>query len=287
MTTTRAALATVLLALATACTTGPGKASRPAHGGGGGAAPTAYHDEAGSPGESAGAEAYDMEAPSPAPDRRPTERPGLGTEWGEQRRSRIEYVSFERCAPAPFATLAIHYNDEEGISAMADHDLRRGAGVGSLGVDPRGEITVAVVDEAGRPLPSLRVGGRVYVIGAAGQRYELRLANAGGARVEVVASVDGLDVIDGRAASPDKRGYIVDPGAAVTIEGFRTSADEVAAFRFGAVDDSYAARTGSARNVGVIGVALFCEQAPSRYARPPYDEREIELRQSADPFPGR
>ncbi len=51
----------------------------------------------------------------------------------------------------------------------------------------------------------------------------------------------------------------------MTVEGFRTSLADVAAFRFSSVRDSYAARTGSARNVGVIGVAFF----PERPAPPP------------------
>ena len=47
--------------------------------------------------------------------------------------------------------------------------------------------------------------------------------------------------------------------------------------------DAYAARKGNDRNVGVIGVAFF-QEAGSRF---PWSEREIERRNSADPFPGR
>ena len=46
------------------------------------------------------------------------------------------------------------------------------------------------------------------------------------------------------------------------IEGFRTSLADVATFRFSSVDNSYAGKKGKARNVGVIAVALFEEQAP-------------------------
>ncbi|MBI2892871.1 MAG: hypothetical protein HYY06_04915 [Deltaproteobacteria bacterium] len=216
-----------------------------------------------------------------APEPEPTLRPGLGTEFGEQRQSQIHYVSFERGSSAPFATVALHYNDSRGVSAMVAHDLGNGGAMSPVGVDPRGEITISVVDEYDRPLPALSAGGRVYIVGEAGRRYSIAVRNNGPRRYEIVASVDGLDVMDGRDASFDKRGYIVAPHQSFTIEGFRTSESQVAAFRFGSVRDSYAARTGSARNVGVIGVALFSEIGVSYY-----DENEIHTRQSADPFPG-
>jgi hypothetical protein len=57
----------------------------------------------------------------------------------------------------------------------------------------------------------------------------------------------------------------------------------VAAFRFGAVEDSYAEKKGNARNVGVIGVAFFQE----RDSAWPWDSSEIRRRETADPFPGR
>src|SRR5438128_4744247 len=50
----------------------------------------------------------------------PTDRPGLGTKWGETRQSRVGFVDFERASPGrPIATAAIYYNDIEGIRAMA------------------------------------------------------------------------------------------------------------------------------------------------------------------------
>jgi hypothetical protein len=58
----------------------------------------------------------------------------------------------------------------------------------------------------------------------------------------------------------------------VTIDGWRTSLSEVAAFRFSSVRDSYAGRTGQDRNVGVIGVAFFRERPrPAPTWRPRYD----------------
>ena len=53
---------------------------------------------------------------------------------------------------------------------------------------------------------------------------------------------------------------MIDPDGQVEIDGWRKSLDEVAAFYFTALPDSYAARTGRPENVGVIGIALFSEQ---------------------------
>ncbi|HVU52228.1 MAG TPA: hypothetical protein VHL80_16130, partial [Polyangia bacterium] len=114
--------------------------------------------------------------------------------------------------------------------------------------------------------PTFFQGGETYVMGALGERYTLRIVNHTARRIEAVASVDGRDVVDGRPADfRDKRGYIVPAWGSVDIDGWRLSRAQVAAFRFSSVAGSYAARTGSAREVGVIGAAIF----PERYLPPP------------------
>ena len=118
----------------------------------------------------------------------------------------------------------------------------------------------------GVPVRSFDHAGETYVMGELGARYTLRILNHTGRRVEAVTSVDGRDAIDGKTADVrTKRGYLVPAWGSVDIDGWRLSRAEVAAFRFSAVADSYAARTGSARDVGVIGVAIF----PERYVAPP------------------
>jgi hypothetical protein len=101
-------------------------------------------------------------------------------------------------------------------------------------------------------------------------------------RFEAIATVDGLDVINGRAGTFSNRGYIVNAWSTVEIDGWRRSTDTVAAFRFGRVSDSYAGKKGEDRNVGVIGVAFFEE----RGATFPWTQQEIDRRHGADPFPG-
>jgi hypothetical protein len=244
--------------------------------------------------KSAGA-SLDEAGPAPAPStearaQRPLkereERPGLGTVWGETRASRVSTTPFMREDDAPFEVARIFYDDASGVRAM----LRRN-GVGSLRNDSfeiaGGALSVRLLDSSGRPLPGASSTGRHFVVGQDGERYSIQIRNNTDERFEVVASVDGLDVVDGHAGGFEKRGYVIAPFSTLEIDGFRQSFDSVAAFRFGAVDESYSARKGDARNVGVIGIAFFAETGSAR----PWLERprssEARRRLSADPFPNR
>jgi hypothetical protein len=163
--------------------------------------------------------------------------------------------------------------------------MTRGAALSSYAVPALpiagGALSVRLVDTWGSPLPAYDLGSRKYVTGRSGDRYVIQIQNHTGQRFEAVASVDGLDVIDGRPGSLAKRGYLIAPFGSLEIEGFRRSMREVAEFQFGSVSNSYAARTGTDRNVGVIGVAFFEE----RGAASPWLEREAERRRDAEPFP--
>jgi len=214
--------------------------------------------------------------------RPPQDRPGLGTKWGETRSSRVASASFERASRQPLAVAAIHYNDAAGIRAMAGAaEMRRGWP--SLHSRAESLVSVGLRDQSGGFLPGLNIGDRWFVIGEEGRRYSIVARNRSNLRMEVVLSVDGLDVLDGRAASFGKRGYVIEPHRQLVVEGFRQSTDAVAAFRFGPVRESYAnQKYGDTRNVGVIGIALFNERGTD-----PWTEREVEKRLKAQPFPGR
>jgi hypothetical protein len=118
----------------------------------------------------------------------------------------------------------------------------------------------------GTPAQSFWHQDETFVLGRLGDRYTIRVNNHTGRRVEAVVSVDGRDVIDGRPGDfARKSGYLVPAWGQVEIDGWRLSQQQAAAFRFSSVAESYAARLGNARNVGVIGVAIF----PERLYRPP------------------
>ena len=200
-------------------------------------------------------------------------------EWGETRFSHVHETSFARADDArPFATALLHYNDRAGVDAL----------IGYHGVSGRsreyaargGAITISVRDGSGDPLEAVHVGGPHLRHRAGRRAIHHRDGQPHRPPLEVVTTVDGLDVLNGQAGTLANRGYILMPYARLEIDGFRQTQDAVAAFRFGRVADSYAARTGSARNVGVIGLAFFAERGDD------YSEDELRTRDSADPFPG-
>jgi hypothetical protein len=124
-----------------------------------------------------------------------------------------------------------------------------------------GGVSLTLVDASGVELPRWVHKGVTWVAGAEGERYGLRLRNETGERLEVVVTVDGRDVLTGDVGDfARQRGYVLAPWQTSTIDGFRTSMQTVAAFRFTSPDDSYSARMGTPQHVGVIGVAVFRER---------------------------
>jgi hypothetical protein len=121
-------------------------------------------------------------------------------------------------------------------------------------------LRLDVIDrDQGGALPQYRHRREAWVAGEDGQPYTLRVTNLSGARVLVVLSVDGVNVVTGESADPAQSGYVLAPYASAEIDGWRKSMNEVAAFRFSAAGDSYAARTGRPFDLGVIGAAVFRE----------------------------
>jgi hypothetical protein len=143
----------------------------------------------------------------------------------------------------------------------------------------RAPYDVQIMRETGETLPTFRLMDRFYVEGNANERYVIRITNPTSRRIEAVVSVDGLDVIDGENGDLRKRGYVVPAYGETRIEGFRTSQVDVATFRFSSVSGSYAGQKGKPRNVGVIAVALFEEQAQP--------EQQIIVGQALPPRPVR
>lgn len=125
---------------------------------------------------------------------------------------------------------------------------------------------VTIFDRAtGRELPVYWHEGRAYVVGRPGSEYQVVVKNRRGEDVLAVVSVDGLNAMTGETANARQSGYVLTPWSRVDVRGWRKSMDEIAAFYFTTLGDSYAARTDRPGNVGVIGVALF----QRKYVAPP------------------
>lgn len=124
-------------------------------------------------------------------------------------------------------------------------------------------VDVQVVDRSsGQVLETWRHRGRLYVAGTPGKRYAVLLDNRSGGRLLSVLAVDGVNAVSGETAAVSQSGYVLSPGQSAEIAGWRKSMQEVAAFYFTSVADSYAGRSGRPENTGVIGVAVYREEVP-------------------------
>jgi hypothetical protein len=98
-----------------------------------------------------------------------------------------------------------------------------------------------------------------------------------------VVSVDGLDVLTGKPATIKGSGYVIAPGKSALIEGIKVGS-VLRAFEFSKVSQSQAAKAygeKGARNVGVIGIAMYEEDA---VARKRALRNEGEVREGAQAF---
>ena len=208
-------------------------------------------------------------------------RQGLATQAGYEMTSHITDTPFYRKTTGqPDAVDSFYYNDETGAKAMADAlggGSKRRGNFSAAG----GRLDVALKSSYSGPYERYEAGGKKMVIGSPGSNYEILLSNQTKHAVEVVASVDSLDVLDGKSASLKKRGYIIPAKGELAIDGFRVNAHTVKRFVFGSVDSSAAAKAGAARNVGVIGLAVYDEdEAQAQMAR----LVESRKRTAANPF---
>ena len=124
-----------------------------------------------------------------------------------------------------------------------------------------GRILDLHVAVQGRPLPEYHHDGATWVEGRSGSDYVLRLRNRTGKRVEVVVTVDGINVVNAEEGSAAGTGYVLGPYQTTDIKGFLRDAAHAAAFTFGAGGDAYRTKLGrDAVNLGVIGAAVFEEK---------------------------
>jgi hypothetical protein len=130
-----------------------------------------------------------------------------------------------------------------------------------------GNLVAVSVQVDGRPAslyPATDASERYYLEARSGSRYAVTLCNRSGERLGVVLSVDGLNAISGgRDSSSPGRMYVLDPWQSTSVQGWRTSLQDVRQFTFVDERRSYAARTGQANEkMGWIEVAVYRERRP-------------------------
>ena len=181
----------------------------------------------------------------------------LGTQWGDDVSSVVTEVDLRRGSDEPIEQMQVSYADKEFV----------GRAVNSISL-LAGKIEFsAATDDS--PLSLYRENDKYYLQGRVGQAYRLIYHNNSENSYEIVASVDGLNVLNGSAASRYDTGYVVEPNDKLVIEGFRKSQSSVASFIFSKPSNAYAANTdaGSIDNTGIIGTAIYELYDPSYQKR--------------------
>lgn len=177
-----------------------------------------------------------------------SENEKLGTKWGDDVTSNVTEVDLKRLTDEPIAQASVRYASKQ----------YQGKSVNSVSI-ASGVISFSVVDDADKPLLLVREGKNYFLKAKDGQSYQLTYTNHSNKTFEIVASVDGLDVLNGKEATKYASGYVLHPKQTLTIEGFRKSDSAVASFTFGKPHESYAANSthGSIDNTGIIGTVVY------------------------------
>jgi hypothetical protein len=129
------------------------------------------------------------------------------------------------------------------------------------------DLQILVNDQ---PLQEYPYQGERFVAGIMGSNFKLRISKTQLYRRAVaVISVDGLSIMDGKPAKADGSGYIIESGAgSFDIPGWRLNEQEVAAFFFASLPETYASQMGKPTNIGVIGAKFFYENVPEQPEAP-------------------
>jgi hypothetical protein len=131
----------------------------------------------------------------------------------------------------------------------------------------------------GKPVKKYSHKGKIFIEAREGTEYSIRVKNGTWNRILAIAAVDGINVLDGKAAGSTKAGYVLHGWNSYEIKGFRTSNDAVNAFKFSKKNKSYAAKSdetgGDTSNCGVIGVQFYSEKPAPVVLKTTYHEPRI------------
>lgn len=186
----------------------------------------------------------------------------LGTKWGDEIDDSVTSIEAKRLSDEPIGEIAISYAGKEF----------QGSAVKSISL-LTGQVQLSILDDQYNPLPVYRLDGNYYLKAKENQSYYLHYRNSSSNTYEIIASVDGINVLTGNAASKySPTGYILDARGELTIKGFRKDEHSVASFTFSKPENSYANHSaqGDIGNVGIIGTVVYELQMPKQNPKPSF-----------------
>lgn len=200
----------------------------------------------------------------------------LGTMWGDEVTSHSRTVNAKRISDEPLVETQLRYAAKTFI----------GKSINTMSLNA-GKISFSVIGDDGEPLLIFRDGKKYYLTAKEGQSYQLKYENHTNQAYEVVASVDGLDVLNGLSASKYNTGYLLYPKATLVIDGFRKSDKAVASFTFSKTKDAYSTNSndGSEDNTGIIGMVIYEVKLPEEEVRVIETSTDSEYALAPEAFP--
>ena len=130
-------------------------------------------------------------------------------------------------------------------------------------------LTMELITENGNTITEFTKDGLTFVEGRKGSEYKIKITNNTWTKIKVVISVDGLDILTGKRATPNAGGYVLNGYETQVINGWRISDDEIRKFFFSTQKNSYNSKTGNDTNnlgvIGIIGYKLHAEPIIQNY----------------------
>lgn len=130
--------------------------------------------------------------------------------------------------------------------------------------------------------------GQTFIEGRPGSSYEIEFVNKNSFDVEVILSVDGLSVTDGKEAGENSRGYMVCAYNSVRVPGWTLDNSQAASFVFNPMKGgSYVEQIGAdSTNKGVIGALVYARKKPivASWIPPVYPRNDQWFHSSSDTY---
>lgn len=197
----------------------------------------------------------------------------VGCHVGKQEVTQATWV--RQVEARPQQVMRCYYGPPEGVKAMIEELQDVARPVRGMVRLVNGAVALGFQNERGRWLRAFECGGMLLVEGAEGQSYRLVVENKTDVILEVLPSVDGLDLQSGEALELKQRGRMVPPRGKTVFDAISGADGKAEKLKFRAVKGTQALyQISSTGTLGAVQVAVFLGQGTDTFdARPPLARR--------------
>lgn len=192
-----------------------------------------------------------------------TAKPAAGSAWTRQVDERPQQV------------LRCYYGPPDVIRAMIEELEDVAVPVRGLSRFGNGAVAAGFKNERGQWLRGVECGGMLLVEGSEGQVYQLVVENKTDVALELLPSVDGLDLESGEVLELKSRGRVVPPRGTTQFSFINGADGKAEPLRFRSITGPQAIhQISSTGTLGVVQVAVFQAQGTDTFeSRPPSARR--------------